>query len=182
MANNQKELLSDRDYAPLGKQWLDLIKSGISESFQGPAYEQPETPQYSPESISRQERVEVGIPFGPGALRSLISLLFKGGKNRGIVGTTFPHRGRPRTTGYPKHDFRPRDPQTGKLMSQVSRDPVWDATQASVRKADAEKIRRAAEWRAEKARRNIDDLIGIDETGMTNIEREQLITKLLKKN
>lgn len=172
MANNQKELLSDRALSTLAQVWSAL----------NPADRVREEGVQVNTGLGALEHAATGPVAGLKSLRSLISLLVKGGKNRGIVGTTFPHRGRPRTTGYPKHDFRPRDPQTGKLMSQVSRDPVWDATQASVRKADAEKIRRAAEWRAEKARRNIDDLIGIDETGMTNIEREQLITKLLKKN
>ena len=169
MANNQKELLSDRALSTLAQVWSAL----------NPADRLREEGVQVNTGLGALEHAATGPVAGLKSLRSLISLLVKGGKNRGIVGTTFP---RSRPTGFPKHDFRVRDTKTGQQMSQVSRDPVWDATQASVRKADAEKIRRAAEWRAEKARRNIDDLIGIDETGMTNIEREQLITKLLKKN
>ena len=49
MAGNQEDFLSDRDLEPLARQWMDLLKSAVSEGFQGPAYEQPATPQYSPE-------------------------------------------------------------------------------------------------------------------------------------
>jgi hypothetical protein len=79
--DNQKELLSDRDYQPLGMQWMDLIKSGIAEGFQGPEYEQPATPQYSSEPAPSEEIVQTGIPFGPGALRSLMQLFKRGRKS-----------------------------------------------------------------------------------------------------
>jgi len=81
--DNQKELLSDRDYEPLGMQWLDLIKSGISEHFRGggKAYEPPTYHQYSPEPVPSEEIVQTGIPFGPGALRSLMQLFKRGRKS-----------------------------------------------------------------------------------------------------
>ncbi len=81
MAGNQEDFLSDRDLEPLARQWMDLLKAAVSEGFQGPAYEQPATPQYSPEPAPAEEIVQTGIPFGPVAIRSLLKLFLGMGRN-----------------------------------------------------------------------------------------------------
>ena len=84
MAGNQEDFLSDRDLEPLAKQWLDLVKSAISEHLRGggKAYEPPTYPQYSPEPAPSEEIVQTGMPVDPGALGSLLRLLFAPKKGR----------------------------------------------------------------------------------------------------
>ena len=101
MAGNQDGFLSDIDLSALAQLWSMLNPQTRLQQEMG---------QDAPNvrgGLGALEDAATGPVAGVQGLKSLLRLLFKGGKNRGIVGTTFP-RSRP-TTGSPKHDFRVMD-------------------------------------------------------------------------